>query len=412
MLLASSQIVHPDTGSSIGRDLALIRMSGVERILRETTQLGKTGRVGIGFRTPQGVWCVAASGQGDIEWSLASPIRKEAIERALAGETGFLDNEGRLRAFAPLPGTPWVVIAGMDKSELFAALDRQLALTGVTVLMLLMFGAVGMQRVLRPLTGGVLLHADSLQRRIDDATREVADAHRVLGEKHKELERFSYVVSHDLQAPLRSITGFAQLLEQRYQDKLDDEGREFLLYIVDGAARMRRMISDILALSRVDSGEMTWADVDTGKLVEELRTVLHADLEASGARLEHERLPTVQGDERQLAQLFQNLIGNAIKFCPKERSPVVRISAERSDGGWHFQVSDNGIGIPADKLDKLFGLFVRLDSVDEYPGTGLGLAICKRIIERHSGRIWVESEQGHGTTFHFVLSEHPIGQAN
>jgi signal transduction histidine kinase len=412
MLLASSQIVQPGTGSPIGRDLALIRMSGVEAILRETPQLGETGRVGIGFRAPQGIWCVTASGQGEIEWSPADPVRKEAIERALAGETGFLDSEGRLRAFAPLPGTPWVVIAGMDKSELFAALDRQMALTGVAVLMLLMFGAVGMHRVLRPLTGGVLLHADSLQRRINEATREVADAHRVLGEKHRELERFSYVVSHDLQAPLRSITGFAQLLERRYQDKLDDEGREFLQYIVDSAALMRRMISDILALSRVDSGEMTWADVDTDKLVEGLRTVLHADLEASDAKLEHERLPTVQGDERQLAQLFQNLIGNAIKFCPKERSPVVRISAERSDGGWHFQVSDNGIGIPADKLDKLFGLFVRLDGADEYPGTGLGLAICKRIIERHSGRIWVESEQGHGTTFHFVLAEHPTGQAN
>jgi signal transduction histidine kinase len=153
-------------------------------------------------------------------------------------------------------------------------------------------------------------------------------------------------------------------------------------------------------------------DVDTSKLVEGLRTVLHADLEASGAKLEHEGLPTVQGDEGQLAQLFQNLIGNAIKFCPKERSPVVRVSAERSDGGWHFQVSDNGIGIPADKLEKLFGLFVRLNHADEYPGTGLGLAICKRIIERHSGRIWVESEQGRGTTFHFVLAEHPTGRAN
>lgn len=235
-----------------------------------------------------------------------------------------------------------------------------------------------------------------LQHEADQRSKELAD-------KNRELESFAYIVSHDLQAPLRGISGFADLLAQNYRDKLDAEGREFLNFITEGAAQMRRMIADILALSRVGTGEIKRAPVDIGALVARVRNALSADLGEAGASLEYTSLPVVQADEGQMLQLFQNLIGNAIKFRSADRKPVVRISARRADRGWHFQVADNGIGVPKEKQEKLFNLFVRLHTAEEYPGTGLGLAICKRIVQRHGGRIWLESEPGQGATFHFTL---------
>jgi signal transduction histidine kinase len=152
--------------------------------------------------------------------------------------------------------------------------------------------------------------------------------------------------------------------------------------------------------------------VDVGTLIERVRGALSADLGEAGASLEYASLPVVAADEGQLLQLFQNLIGNAIKFCPADRKPVVRISAARTDVGWHFQVTDNGIGIPKEKQEKLFNLFVRLHTAEEYPGTGLGLAICRRIVERHGGRIWLESEPGRGSIFHFTLPAAGLGTSH
>jgi signal transduction histidine kinase/integral membrane sensor domain MASE1 len=225
-----------------------------------------------------------------------------------------------------------------------------------------------------------------------------------LAEKNEELGRFAYVVSHDLQAPLRGITGFAGLLGKCYRDQLDDEGREFLQFIVDGAAQMRRMIADILELSRVGTGKIDTQPTDIGALVDEVCSILRMDIEQAGAKVEHDALPVVSVDESQIRQLFQNMIGNAIKFRPADRTPVIRISSRQAVDGWHFQVADNGIGIPKEKQDRLFSLFVRLHTEDQFPGTGLGLAICKRIVERHGGRIWLESVPDKGTTFHFILA--------
>jgi signal transduction histidine kinase/integral membrane sensor domain MASE1 len=249
-----------------------------------------------------------------------------------------------------------------------------------------------------------------LQKEIGERARlqyEADQRAEQLADKNQELERFAYVVSHDLQAPLRGITGFTELLAQRYREQFDAEGREFLQYIVDGAAQMRRMIADILALSRVGSGALECKPVDVAALVERVRAALRVDIQDAQAQLECGPLPVVPADEGQLFQLFQNLIGNAIKFRLPQRPPVVRIHADRTDQGWHFQVADNGIGIPKDKQDRLFSLFVRLHTAEEYVGTGLGLAICKRIVERHGGRIWLESEAGQGTVFHFVLPAAP-----
>ncbi len=239
---------------------------------------------------------------------------------------------------------------------------------------------------------------------VSNSLQQEADQRLVqLEDKHKELERFSYVVSHDLQAPLRGVSGFAELLNKRYSSQLDDEGREYLQFITQGAVQMHRMIGDILQLSRIGTSEIKPQAIALGEVVERVRVILQMDLKSLGAELTWQGLPTVQADDAQMTQLFQNLIGNAIKFCAPDRPPKVRISAEKSAEGWHIQVADNGIGISKDKQDRLFGLFVRLHTAEEYPGTGLGLAICKRIVERHGGRIWLESEKGQGTTFHIIL---------
>jgi signal transduction histidine kinase/integral membrane sensor domain MASE1 len=234
--------------------------------------------------------------------------------------------------------------------------------------------------------------------------REASHKSLLLADKNRELERFAYVVSHDLQAPLRGVSGFAELLKQRYADKLGEEGREFLQFVTQGTVQMHSMIHDILELSRAGTREITLKTVDIGTVVERVCGLLRMDIEKAGARVQCGPLPTLEADEKQLLLLFQNLIGNAIKFCPADRTPEVNISTRQTAEGWHFEVKDNGIGIAPDKLDRLFNLFVRLHGTDEYPGTGLGLAICKRIVERHHGRIWVESEPGRGSSFNFTLS--------
>lgn len=247
---------------------------------------------------------------------------------------------------------------------------------------------------------------EELERQIAERTRlqrEADQRSRLLADKNQELERFAYVVSHDLQAPLRGVSGFASLLEQRYANALDADGREYLQFITQGAGQMHRMIGDILELSRIGTRAISPRPVDVAALVQRVCSTLRMDIEQAGASVEVGPLPTVQADEGQLLLLFQNLIGNALKFRFPARRPVVRISARELGTDWEFRIADNGIGIPKDRQDRLFGLFMRLHTADEYPGTGLGLAICKRIIERHHGRIWLESAPGEGTTFCFTL---------
>ena len=219
-----------------------------------------------------------------------------------------------------------------------------------------------------------------------------------------ELQQFAYAVSHDLQEPLRTVTSYLQLTEKRFRDKLGDEGREFITFAVDASRRMQTMIRDLLEYSRVQTrpGEMLPVDLD-----DTLATVernLHMALDEASAKLTVvSHLPIVVADEAQMIRLFQNLIGNAIKYRLPERPPEVAVSCERREGHWLFSVRDNGIGIDPKYFDRIFGVFTRLHTREEYEGTGIGLALCRRIVERHGGTIWVESDPGQGSTFHFTL---------
>ena len=224
-----------------------------------------------------------------------------------------------------------------------------------------------------------------------------------LERSNNELEQFAYVASHDLQEPLRMVASYTQLLARRYKGKLDQDADEFIGFAVDGARRMQELINDLLAYSRVGSRALEVQPVDTGRLADRVISDLGGAIEDAGATVQREELPIVMGDPTQLQQLFQNLIANGIKFGRPGVAPVVTISVRRRDAVWTFAVTDNGIGIEPQYLDRIFVLFQRLHSRAEYPGTGIGLAICKKIVERHGGTIRVESEPGIGTTFEFTL---------
>jgi light-regulated signal transduction histidine kinase (bacteriophytochrome) len=217
-----------------------------------------------------------------------------------------------------------------------------------------------------------------------------------------ELQQFGYIVSHDLQEPLRIITNYVQLLARHFHGKLDAEADEFIAFAVEGAQRMRALITDLLAYTRAGEKQPGDTAVDCGALLAHVLDDLHLAIKDSAAEVTHDALPTVPGDARQLGLVFQNLISNALKFR-SAAPPRIHISARREGAQWVFSVRDNGIGLDPRHAERIFQVFQRLHTRSEYAGTGIGLAICKKIVERHGGRIWVESAPGQGTTFFFTL---------
>jgi signal transduction histidine kinase len=289
--------------------------------------------------------------------------------------------------------------------------------------------------------------AESLQQRVVERERAEANLRTLnqhleqrvaartleLKRSNEELEQFAYVASHDLQEPLRMVTNYLQLLENRYKTNLDPKAQDFITIAVDGAVRMHQLIGDLLTYSRVGTAAKPLAPTNTSDVLKNSLLNLKVAIEESNARITSDALPTVMGDPVQLTQLFQNLIGNALKFR-SDKPPEIQISAKLNaatcpvpaskTGGassvepenvepsqWQFSVRDNGIGIPAKDFERIFLIFQRLHTREKYPGTGIGLALCKKIVERHGGRIWVESEPGQGTTFHFTLQGAPTPAA-
>jgi PAS domain S-box-containing protein len=254
-------------------------------------------------------------------------------------------------------------------------------------------------------SSGAIVGASKIARDITErkqAERQLAAQAEELARSNADLEQFAYVASHDLQEPLRMVTTYTQLLSERYRGKLDENADKFLGYAGEGAQRMQVLIQDLLAFSRIGRNGYTSASVDCCAVMKEVLLTLDSAIQESGAIVTHAELPAVWADRTQVAQVFQNLIGNAIKFRGKE-PPAVSVRAEKTDQQWQFSVSDNGIGIAPEYAENIFVVFQRLHARTEYPGNGIGLAICKKIIEHYHGKIWLQSQAGSGSTFKFTL---------
>jgi signal transduction histidine kinase len=266
---------------------------------------------------------------------------------------------------------------------------------------------LNLQPVVGP--GGVFTHTVVLLQDLTEQRRTEAGFQELLENlqrSNQDLEQFAYVASHDLQEPLRMIGSYLQLLERRCGDRLDTDGHEFLHFAVYGAQRMQVLIQDLLAYSRIGRNGHSLLPTDFNLVVQQALRHLGQAIQETGAQIHTEPLPTLAADRTQLLQLFQNLIGNAIKFRG-DQPPRITIEARGEDDEWLFSVRDLGIGIDPRFHDRIFGLFQRLHSRSEIPGTGIGLALCKRIVERHGGRIWVESLEGQGADFRFTLKTEP-----
>jgi light-regulated signal transduction histidine kinase (bacteriophytochrome) len=258
---------------------------------------------------------------------------------------------------------------------------------------------------------GTLVSRDRLQQEVDIRRATEVQLQQALAQLHrsnKELEQFAYVASHDLQEPLRMVSSYVQLLAERYQDQLDEKAQKFIAYAVDGSVRMQQLIQDLLNFSRVNTRGGEFAPVDCNQLVRLVIVNLQTAIEEKHAVVTVDPLPTVNGDKTQIIQVLQNLLANAMKFCPAGETPVIHVSAIELDQFWQLSVQDNGIGIDEQYRDKIFVIFQRLHTREEYPGTGIGLAICKRIIERHGGEIWFKSAPGEGTTFYMTFPKSQV----
>jgi len=248
------------------------------------------------------------------------------------------------------------------------------------------------------------IELDEQRKRVEEKLKQSVEN---LKRSNVELEQFAYVASHDLQEPLRMISSYVQLLARRYKGKLDHDADDFIGFAVDGANRMQALINDLLTYSRVGTRGKPFVLTDCEDIFKQVFANLKLAIEDSSAEVTHDALPTIIADASQLVQLFQNLVGNAIKFRSEEPMHI-HISAEQKSDEWEFSVTDNGIGIEPEFFDRIFVIFQRLHGRDEYSGTGIGLAICKKIVERHGGRIWAESEPGKGTVFYFTMPV-PVG---
>jgi PAS domain S-box-containing protein len=251
---------------------------------------------------------------------------------------------------------------------------------------------------------------DELELRVSERTKELAFANQILEQSNLELKQFAYIASHDLQSPLRSISGFVQLLKMEYEDKLSEEAVDWIRRTVQSIGQMQTLIRDLLSYSRVDARSVPFTQIPFLDIVNDALTLLESSIRDSGGRVTWDQLPVIMGDRSQLVQLIQNLIGNGLTYRG-DKPPHIHLSAERSGKEWVFSVCDNGIGIDPKHYEQIFEIFKRLHDQKDYPGTGIGLAVCRRVVIRHGGRIWVQSEPGHGSTFFFTIPE-GTGQIN
>lgn len=343
-----------------------------------------------------------------------------------------LDGRWRFAARIPLEGSGWLVGASRPVEVAMATVRSSLlwvaSLNVVAIVLSIAAAGFIAQRILRPLAdlqglvdavasgdlqrqtsaGGIAElaqlgeHFNEMARRLHARQEEIDRVVEELRRSNRELEQFAYVASHDLQEPLRVITSYMQLIQARYEGRLDTDADEFIGFIVDAVDRMKQLIADLLEYSRVGMRGRPFEPTNMADVLGHVKANLATLIRETGARITCGKMPTVLADGTQMGQLLQNLVANALKFR-RGQPPTVHFSACIEHGRWQFSVADNGIGIELQYRDQIFAIFQRLHTRDKYPGTGIGLAICRRIIERHGGAIWVDSQPGAGSTFRFTL---------
>jgi signal transduction histidine kinase len=291
----------------------------------------------------------------------------------------------------PLKANEWPVARALRKGESVSGEELELKRTDGSMISILCFGVP--IRDEDGIIGGIEAFVDITNQK---------KAERALAHSNEELQQFAYVASHDLQEPLRMVISYLSLLKKRYRDELDDQAKDYIDYAVDGGKRMKALIDDLLQYSRVETKVKPSSPVDMNEVASRTLMNLELPIKENGAEIIVENLPTVNGDRMQLGQVLQNLVSNAIKFRGEAR-PEVRIGCSLDHEKWVFSVRDNGIGIDMDYAGRIFQMFQRLNSNDRYEGTGVGLAIVKKIVERHGGKVWVESQLGKGSTFFFSI---------
>ena len=440
--------VSDDAGKSLGVLAFEVKMDPIYELIQDTANLGKTGETLIAKNIGDGALYLNPL-RHDPNAALKREVKfgdKLALSTQLSvkrpdgsGITNDYRGETVIAAWRYIPDLKWGLVAKIDTREAFAPAYSLIKIVVLFALVTLGLAAVVALFVSRSLTAplrdlqagteiigrgnldhkvgtlardeiGQLSRSFDLMtanlKQIEASRRETEERLRLtledLKRSNKELEQFAYVASHDLQEPLRMVASFTQLLEQRYKDKLDKDANEFIGYAVNGANRMQGLINDLLTYSRVGTRGKAPEPADSHSALGEAVLNLETMIRENHAVITNDDLPEVRADRSQLVQVFQNLIGNAIKF-KSEETPRIHLSAREAPGEWIFSVKDNGVGIDPQYFERIFVVFQRLHSREEYPGTGIGLALCKRIVERHGGKIWVESAPGKGSTFFFTI---------
>jgi signal transduction histidine kinase len=418
-------------------------------LMRDYTGLGKTGETLIGSKIgKEAVFISPLRHDPQAAFRRKAVIgSKEAlpIQEAVQGREGLglstdYRNEEVLAVWRYLPLPRWGMVVKIDTKEAFAPVVKMrnwsliigiITVAGVIVLVLFVSKSISdpimaLHKGAEIVGGGNLDHKigitskdeigqlsrafDAMTENLKKITASRNELNKIMLElerSNKDLQQFAYVASHDLQEPLRTVASFTQLLERRYEDKLDSKAKEFMHFTVDAALRMQRLINDLLAYSRVGDRNNSFEPADCNSLLAQAISGLSVAIDESHAIITHDNLPIIMLDSLEITQLFQNMISNSIKFR-SEQIPRIHVSARQKDHEWIFSVQDNCIGIDPKYKDRILKIFQRLHSRDEYAGTGIGLAICKKIVERHEGRLWVESELGKGATFYFTLSAKEI----
>ena len=430
----------------IGAVAFKIDTQAIYKLTSNYEALGKTGEILLCLRTGNELTFANplrhdAQAAFKRKVAMGSPIALPA-QKSLQGINGFGESTDYrdkkvLAVWRYLPAPRWGMVVKIDSQEAYApvftvrnwSLLVGILVTGMGMLAAL-FVSKSISHPIQMLQRGVEMVGSGnldyqvgissedeigrLSRAFDAMTEnlknitasrdELNQIARELERSNQELQQFAYVASHDLQEPLRMVAGFTRLLERRYKDKLDQDAREFINFAVDGAVRMQKLIDDLLTYSRVGMHNIPFEPADCNRLLDQAITNLRVAIEESQAVITSSNLPTATCNGSQMVQLFQNLLSNAIKFRGAE-TPRIRIAAEHRDSEWLFSFRDNGIGIDPHYKDRIFQIFQRLHSRDEYEGTGIGLALCMKIVELHNGKIWMESEEGKGATFYFTLPD-------